>query len=131
MARDKLIIVSTHILEEVSAVCTRAVIIARGRIVADDTPQGLAARSRYHDAVSFTLDDDAALEPARAALASLPAVAAVELQLRERRLTALPREPGPTLQVAVAEWAAQQRLALRDLRLESGRLDDVFRSITA
>jgi ABC-2 type transport system ATP-binding protein len=131
MARDKLIIVSTHILEEVSAVCTRAVIIARGRIVADDTPQGLAARSRYHDAVSFALDDEAAVELARAALAGLPGVAAVEVQQRERRLTALPREPGPALHATVTGWAAQQRLALRDLRLESGRLDDVFRSITA
>ena len=45
MARDKIIVISTHILEEVDAVCTRAIIIARGRIVADDTPVGLAARS--------------------------------------------------------------------------------------
>jgi ABC-2 type transport system ATP-binding protein len=44
MARDKIIIISTHILEEVDAVCTRALIIANGRIVLDDTPQGLAAR---------------------------------------------------------------------------------------
>ncbi|MGC1457859.1 MAG: ABC transporter ATP-binding protein [Steroidobacteraceae bacterium] len=41
---EKTVIISTHILEEVDAVCTRAIIIARGRIVADDTPQGLAAR---------------------------------------------------------------------------------------
>ncbi len=131
MARDKLVVVSTHILEEVSAVCTRAVIIARGRIVADDTPQGLASRSRYHDAVSFVLDDPAALDAARTALAALPGVAAVELQSHERRLTALPREPGPTLFAAVTAWAAQQPLPLRDLRREAGRLDDVFRSITA
>ncbi|MGC8521061.1 MAG: ABC transporter ATP-binding protein, partial [Steroidobacteraceae bacterium] len=38
MAREKIIVISTHILEEVEAVCTRAIIIARGRIVADDTP---------------------------------------------------------------------------------------------
>lgn len=44
MAADKIIIISTHILEEVDAVCTRAIIIARGRLLADDTPQGLAAR---------------------------------------------------------------------------------------
>ncbi|HEX4269500.1 MAG TPA: ABC transporter ATP-binding protein, partial [Steroidobacteraceae bacterium] len=46
MARDKIIVISTHILEEVDAVCSRAIIIARGRIVADDTPLKLAARSR-------------------------------------------------------------------------------------
>jgi ABC-2 type transport system ATP-binding protein len=45
MARDKIIVISTHILEEVDAVCTRAIIIARGRIVADDTPANLTARS--------------------------------------------------------------------------------------
>ncbi len=45
MGRDKAIILSTHILEEVPAVCTRVIIIDRGKIVADDTPQGLAGRS--------------------------------------------------------------------------------------
>ena len=44
MSREKIIVISTHILEEVDAVCTRAIIIARGRIVADDTPDGLRAR---------------------------------------------------------------------------------------
>ncbi len=130
MARDKLIVVSTHILEEVSAVCTRAIIIARGRIVADDTPPGLAARSRYHDAVSFTLDPGASLADVRAALEQLSSVASVEVQENERRLTALPRAPGAALLQAITEWSAAQRVALRDLRLESGRLDDVFRSIT-
>lgn len=45
LAKDKIVIVSTHILEEVSAVCTRAIIIANGRIVADGTPQDLEARA--------------------------------------------------------------------------------------
>ena len=45
IAREKTIVISTHILEEVDAVCTRAVIIARGRLVADDTPAGLKSRA--------------------------------------------------------------------------------------
>jgi ABC-2 type transport system ATP-binding protein len=45
LASDKIVIISTHILEEVSAVCTRAIIIANGRIVADGTPAELEARS--------------------------------------------------------------------------------------
>ncbi|MBS0365581.1 MAG: ABC transporter ATP-binding protein [Proteobacteria bacterium] len=48
MARDKIIVISTHVLEEVDALCTRAIIIAGGRIVADDTPAALAARSPTH-----------------------------------------------------------------------------------
>jgi ABC-2 type transport system ATP-binding protein len=45
MSKDKIIIISTHILEEVDAVCNRAIIIANGRILADETPRALAARS--------------------------------------------------------------------------------------
>ena len=45
MAKDKIIVISTHILEEVDAVCNRAIIIAAGRILADDTPKALAARA--------------------------------------------------------------------------------------
>ena len=52
MAPDKAIVISTHILEEVDALCTRAMIIARGRVVADSTPAELQTR-----AASGKLDD--------------------------------------------------------------------------
>ncbi len=130
MARDKIIVISTHILEEVDAVCTRAIIIARGRIVADDTPAGLAARSRYHNAVSMQLEEPRQLADARAALAALPQVAEVEVSERDARLTALPRA-GATILPALSELAARAGLKLKELHLESGRLDEVFRTITA
>ncbi|HVW67482.1 MAG TPA: ABC transporter ATP-binding protein [Steroidobacteraceae bacterium] len=129
MARDKIIVISTHILEEVDAVCTRAIIIARGRIVADDTPAKLAVRSRYYNAVSLQLDQPDQLAALRAALASLPSVADVELSEREGRVTALPRA-GATILPAVAELATTKGFKLKELHLESGRLDEVFRSIT-
>ncbi|HEX2492429.1 MAG TPA: ATP-binding cassette domain-containing protein [Steroidobacter sp.] len=52
MSKDKIIVISTHILEEVDAVCNRAIIIANGRLLADDAPKALAAR-----APSGRLDD--------------------------------------------------------------------------
>jgi len=55
MAPEKAIVISTHILEEVGAVCSRAVVIARGRVVADETPAQLAARGPSMDAVFRTL----------------------------------------------------------------------------
>ena len=130
MAREKIIVISTHILEEVAAVCTRAIIIARGRIVADDTPLQLTSRSRYHNAVSLQLARAEQLEAARAAVAALPAVAAVEVSEREARVTALPRAGAMILQ-DIAALAAGQGLQLKELHLESGRLDEVFRTITA
>ncbi|HEV2270170.1 MAG TPA: ATP-binding cassette domain-containing protein [Steroidobacteraceae bacterium] len=130
MGRDKIIVISTHILEEVDAVCTRAIIIARGHIVADDTPLQLAARSRYYNAVSLQLERPEQLAAARAAVAALPSVAEVEVSERDVRLTALPRS-GAAILTAVSELASSKGLALKELHLESGRLDEVFRSITA
>jgi ABC-2 type transport system ATP-binding protein len=130
MAHDKIIVISTHILEEVDAVCNRAIIIARGRIVADDTPLKLAARSRYFNAVSLQLERLDQLDAARAAVAALSAVAEVEVSERDVRLTALPRS-GATILTAVSELASSQGLKLKELHLESGRLDEVFRTITS
>jgi len=130
MSRGKIIIISTHLLEEVDAVCTRAIIIARGRIVADDTPQGLAARSRYHNAVSLQLDSAQDLAAARDAIAALPLVASVEMSERDARLTALPRA-GAQILPSLSELAARRGMNLKELHLESGRLDEVFRTITA
>jgi ABC-2 type transport system ATP-binding protein len=129
MAGDKTVIISTHMLEEVDAVCTRAIIIARGRIVADDTPQGLTARSRYHNAVSLQLTQPEQLAAARAAVAALPQVAAVEVDERNARITALPRD-GAALLGAISELSESQGIALREMYLEPGRLDDFFRTIT-
>jgi ABC-2 type transport system ATP-binding protein len=129
MARDKIIVISTHILEEVDAVCTRAIIIARGRIVADNTPADLAVKSRYYNAVSVQLDQPSQLAALRTALAALPSVAEVEVSEREGRVTALPRG-GATILPAVAELGTAQGFKFKELHLESGRLDEVFRSIT-
>jgi len=130
MARNKIIVISTHILEEVDAVCTRAIIIARGRIVADDTPLALAGKSRYHNAVSLQLERADQLEAARTAVCALPSVAEVEVSVRDARITALPRA-GATILAAVSELAGREGLKLKELHLESGRLDEVFRTITA
>ena len=130
MARDKIIVISTHILEEVEAVCSRAIIIARGRIVADDTPAALATQSRYHNAVSLRLERAEQLAAARSAIAALPGVAEVEVSERDARLTALPRS-GASILTALNELATRQGLKLKELHLESGRLDEVFRTKTA
>jgi ABC-2 type transport system ATP-binding protein len=126
MARDKTIVVSTHILEEVHAVCNRAIIIARGRILADDTPDKLEARSRYHQAVSMTVADVAA---AREALARLPEVESVEVDPQDQRITAFPRK-GRAIFGAIGDLLKAQGIAVRELQLERGRLDEVFRTVT-
>src|SRR5579863_8967191 len=76
LAPSKAIIISTHILEEVDAVCTRATIIAHGRLLADGTPSQLEARSRHHNAVRLAISGEA--PDAATALLRLPGVSSVE-----------------------------------------------------
>src|SRR5215470_6554588 len=77
MRPNKAIIISTHLLEEVEAVCSRAIIIAHGRILADGTPAELAQRSRHHNAVRLSVPSGTQPQ-VRAELTRLPGVAAVE-----------------------------------------------------
>jgi ABC-2 type transport system ATP-binding protein len=128
MARNKIIVISTHLLEEVEAVCNRAIIVAKGRILADDTPRGLETRSRFHNAVSLKLTDRELLPAARKEIEALPEVASTELD-QSGRLTAFPA-PGKLPLAAINNLAESRRFELAELHLESGRLDEVFRSIT-
>ena len=129
LSKDKLVIVSTHILEEVHEVCTRAIIIANGRIVADETPTALETRSRYHHAVSLRFEKADELAAAGREIALLPEVAAIESNARELRLTALPKS-GANVLSAVSAIIDKYDWDVPELHLESGRLDEVFRSLT-
>ena len=127
MRPDKAIIISTHLLEEVEAVCSRAIIIAHGRILADGTPAELAARSRHHNAVRLGIAGGADAQFA-AELAALPGVAAVEPagDAAGDGLIVLPRGGRPVV-AEIADLAREPRLADHRLQVERGRLDDVFR----
>jgi ABC-2 type transport system ATP-binding protein len=126
MARDRTIVISTHILEEVHAVCTRAVIIAQGRLLADATPAELEARSRYHRAISLTASNPVAVKEG---LSRLDGVAAVEIDPQDGRITAFPKA-GQSIFERVDAYLREQKVVFSELQLEQGRLDEVFRQIT-
>jgi len=124
MSSEKIIVISTHLLEEVHAVCNRAMIISDGRLLVDDTPDGLIARSRYHNAVTLVIE-----QPERVAsvLSELPQARKVEL--REGELTIFPAE-GHKLFEVISDTVREHGWEVSELRLEAGRLDEVFRQIT-
>jgi len=126
---EKAIVISTHILEEVDAVCTRAIVIAGGRVLADSTPGVLAARSRHHNAVRLELAVNGH-DPV-AALLRLPGVEAVEPieDIDGSALMIFPRE-GQSIIAEVTDLIRTARWPVTALRVERGRLDDVFRAIT-
>lgn len=130
MAKDKILIISTHILEEVTAVCSRAIIIARGKLLADGKPQDLLARSKFHGAARLVFADGATLDSSKQQqLAAVSGVKAVEA-LSATEWLVLPQH-GQSVFAAVSEFVRQQDWPVQQLFAESGRLDDVFRDVTA
>lgn len=125
MRGEKAIIVSTHILEEVEAVCSRAVVIANGRVVADETPAALEARSERHNGVWVGVEGDPAT--AKAVLENLPDVARVDSEGGKLFCVSKTRAP---IANEVSQGLRDNGLTITALQLERGRLDDVFRSIT-
>ncbi|TAL83456.1 MAG: ABC transporter ATP-binding protein [Rhodanobacter sp.] len=126
MARDRTILISTHLLEEVHALCNRVVIIARGRLLADATPAELERQSRYHGAVSFSAPGSGMSQEM---LGRLPQVAAIEVDPLDGRVTVFPRR-GERILEAVEGLLRAQGLEVSEIQLERGRLDEVFRQIT-
>jgi ABC-2 type transport system ATP-binding protein len=133
MAPRKAIVLSTHILEEVEAVCTRAVVISRGKVIFDGTPADFAQRSRYYNAVNLTVringfSPDSLVREVQ----SLPQVAAVEgvsqdggrvrcLVVAKNRVPIAPE---------LGRLARARGWEVDGLAIESGRMDDVFREMT-
>ena len=134
MGANKAIIFSTHILEEVEETCSRVIIIDRGRIVANGTPQELKSRSELAGAVHIRVGG----VPAGAVqeqCARLAGAARVEILVEgegkvEARVYADRARANGGLTRGVAELAAQQGWRLDEIHTEEGRLDEVFRSIT-
>jgi ABC-2 type transport system ATP-binding protein len=130
MGEKKAIIFSTHILEEVDAVCSRAIIIDRGRIVANGTPQELRQKSDWAGAVTLRVTGLAA-NAVKEKLSQLRSAKKVTAEATGTRITAtvFPRTAGDgDLTRDVLE--ATRGWQVEELHTEEGRLDEVFRSIT-
>jgi ABC-2 type transport system ATP-binding protein len=134
MGEKKAIIFSTHILEEVEAACTRAIIIDRGQIVANGTPAELKAKSELAGAVTLrVLGVPADTVKARLAAVSGAKKAAIvkeEASLVVARVYPAKAGADGELARAVGDAARQEGWRIEQLHIEEGRLDEVFRSIT-
>jgi gliding motility-associated transport system ATP-binding protein len=131
MGERKAIIFSTHILEEVDAVCSRAIIIDRGQIVANGTPAELKQRSKYAGAVRVRLaQDDSSVAQKLSQIAGVGEV--VTLGQSPLAVRVFPKEKNAVRDLAriIGEAAAREGWPLDELYTEEGRLDDVFRNIT-
>ena len=130
MARDKIIMLSTHVLEEVEALCSRVMIISEGRLKADSRPADLKKRSASYNVLTVEL-----LAPAEQALQAFGQIPDVEKVVHvsgdgpKQVLRLIPRDK-QSLSVGAIEMAARHNWMVTEMRSDPGRLDEVFRQIT-
>jgi len=128
MSDDKAIIISTHILEEVHALCNRNVVIANGKVKFNGTPQELEAMSCYHNAVCVdVVTEDAAKFDAF--LKQLAFVKETEQLAGKRGFRVYPAD-GQLIAAELSQAIREQGWQIDSLYPEHGRLDEVFRTIT-
>ncbi|MBT4286856.1 MAG: ATP-binding cassette domain-containing protein [Deltaproteobacteria bacterium] len=133
MAAEKAIILSTHILEEMEAVCTRALIINNGKIVADGTPDELLSRSERYNAVNLTFDQ----KPDATVLSELGQVADVKQiediinsdTLEKFQYRIIP-ENGQLILPVISKFINDKKILVNEIYSEKGQMDKVFRNLT-
>ena len=124
LSKDKIVIISTHILEEVTAVCNRAIIINDGTKLFDGTPKELLVKSRYHHGVTVEF---ATVPESVESLAQLPQVSAIERYENHITVFSVDNE---IIFNEVFNHIQNQQWHINGIYAEKGRMDDVFRELT-
>ena len=128
LSDQKIVIISTHILEEVSAVCSRAMIINAGEIVLDDTPEGLCQRAEGHRSVSLRVAG-VGDETLSNACGQLPQCGRV-VPVAGGGVLVYPAEPSVDPLAALREMINANNWQVEWLQQHQGQLDEVFRGVT-
>jgi ABC-2 type transport system ATP-binding protein len=131
MAGEKAVIISTHILEEVDAVCSRAIIIARGKLVADSVPLQLQTLSELHNAVGLRVAS-AKAQIVTDRLMAVAGVVRVEPIAEVDQVTELlaVAQDGKPILGPVRDAVVAAEFGVEEIIVERGRLEDVFRQLT-
>jgi ABC-2 type transport system ATP-binding protein len=132
LKEDRTILVSTHILEEVEAICSRAIILSEGKIVGDGTPEELLSKSIYHNAIHLKISAKSNNQDVQQILQEIPGVEKVEIhgtnhQTLEFLILA---KQGKSILEEVKERLDQKNVKIAEMYVEKGRLDEVFRQMT-
>lgn len=133
--KGRAVVLSTHILEEVEAVCSRVVLIAKGKVVADCTPSEFMAKSRYHNAVTLTLVPPEGVmifdELKRVqGVADVEDGGSVKEGSGTKVTCTVVAKKGKDVRDEVAQLVKSKGWKVHTMRTEAGRMDDVFRELT-
>ena len=132
MSEKKALLLSTHILDEVESVCTRIIIIAGGKIVADDTPDNLKAKSSVHGAISLKVSgvDEKSLLTSLEKISGVRSTEILDQQQKMISVRIYPKDQKVPIADRIIASVRENNYQMESLFVEQGRLDEVFRRIT-
>jgi gliding motility-associated transport system ATP-binding protein len=131
ISKEKAIILSTHILEEMEAVCTRAIIIDQGKIVANGSPDSLLKESSMYNVISVKLNDkpDDSLTDAVSNLSNVESAAMETLADGTFRIRVKPDNKVDILK-DVRTLFSEKQIEVEEIYREKGFMDEVFWNLT-
>src|SRR5690606_21006453 len=123
-SESKTVIFSTHILQEVEALCDRVIVINKGKLVADDNLKDLLAAGGSRQTIVVEFESPVAMDDLR----QISGISAVEL-LEGNRFRLVP-EGGTDPRPEIFRFASERNLSLVGLRQEESSLESIFRDLT-
>lgn len=124
VGKQKTVMLSTHIMQEVEAMCDRVIIINKGRLVADQETESLQQHSGNVQVITVEFDKPAA----KSALKNIPGVS--DVYQMEGNTWQLHSTSQRDIRPDIFQFAVQNKLAVLELRKEEQRLEDVFKKLT-
>jgi ABC-2 type transport system ATP-binding protein len=132
LGKEKTVILSTHILSEVQATCNRVIIINKGRIVADGTPEDLQKKSRGESVVTLEVKNNCDKNALSASLREIRNVNKVEFvkDTGDSFLFNIYGDKGVDLREVISTKVNQQKALLLSMQSKQSTLEDIFRELT-
>lgn len=129
LGKEKTVILSTHILQEVEATCDRIIIINNGKIVADNTSSNLKQQAEGRELIIITVEDGEINEVYNA-LQTLPFVGLVDFADRSRNRFSVHSKPGLSSKRDIFKLCAEKGWVLTEMTSVENKLEDIFRNLT-
>lgn len=132
LGREKTVILSTHILSEVTATCNRVIIINKGKIVADGTPEELQAKSKGQSVVTLEVKNNCDKNTLSGSLKEIRNVNKVEFvkDTGDSFVFNIFGEKGSDLREVISNKVTQQKATVLSMQAKQSSLEDIFRELT-
>jgi ABC-2 type transport system ATP-binding protein len=127
LGKQKAIIISTHILEEVTAICNRAMIISKGKLLCDEKPSNLLKKSDTYNSIFISVEES---KPVDLKLALLKNKISKEIEIMNNFCVIKEKKPN-LIKNKLNDFIKKNKFTINHYSIGNGSLEEVFRKLTA